>query len=811
MFGLALWREARMSQAWRSIESWVGREISAANVSETTIQTSWSVATGLVLLIWLTSSALIWLAYWRERTSAHRGWKLLLATMRTVVVALVISLLYGWTAQRHSTDRADLVIVLDDSASMELADAYDSAALAAQVKQRLSRLKLDEPTRLNLAKTLLLENDAALLAELGRLYHLRFYLAGKSARALAYDDAISDSSLREVSASQSSSRLGDCLRDVLDAQRGRPTAAIIFLTDGVTTEGQPLPAAAQYARRKAVPLYLVGLGSDRLPRDLRLTDLLADEAAFVGDWLSFEVNVRGESYSGAAGVRLKRIGASDTLAEQTIALDGAATNQTVRLDHRADAAGEFEYVIEVVPQAGEVNLDNNRLTHKVIVREETIRVLLVQAYPSYEFRFLKQVLVRELNAEQPADARSSSVRTVLQEADQAYVETDITAERTFPVGREELLEYDVLILGDVNPALLSPSIMNNIHEFVTVRGGGLIFIAGPRYMPLAYQDTPLAPLFPMSLDTVTLPESAAPITEEFRPRLTPLGLANPALQLADRRDRNEPLWRDDLTPLRWFARIPDLRPGVRVLAEHPETRSAGGRPLPMICLHFSGAGKVLFHATDETHRWRFRVGDVYFARYWVQAIRALCRAQRLAGNRTVELTTDHQRYRGGEPVSLRVRFLDDRQAPDDDSGVSVVVQRDGGERRTIVLHRHSLERGVFEASAGPLGSGRYRAWLATPTLEAESPVHEFAVIAPPGELSRTQMEASELRAAAKISGGQFYTFATASRLLADLPRGRQVRLESLPPTPIWNSPLVAALFVSLLTAEWLLRKRAGLL
>jgi hypothetical protein len=37
-----------------------------------------------------------------------------------------------------------------------------------------------------------------------------------------------------------------------------------------------------------------------------------------------------------------------------------------------------------------------------------------------------------------------------------------------------------------------------------------------------------------------------------------------------------------------------------------------------------------------------------------------------------------------------------------------------------------------------------------------------------------------------------------------------VRIEALPPEPIWNSPLVAALFVALLGSEWMLRKRWGL-
>jgi hypothetical protein len=162
-------------------------------------------------------------------------------------------------------------------------------------------------------------------------------------------------------------------------------------------------------------------------------------------------------------------------------------------------------------------------------------------------------------------------------------------------------------------------------------------------------------------------------------------------------------------------------------------------------------------------------------------------------------------------VNLRLRFLDDRQAPSQDDGVVIVVQRAEGQRRTITLHRRASDRGIFEGSAGPLAEGSYRAWVAAPALSGQPPADEFVVSAPPGELARTQMDSAELREAAKISGGKFYTFASAGGLLDDLPRGRQVRIESLPPRPLWNAPLLAGLFVALIAAEWLLRKRFGLL
>ena len=56
-------------------------------------------------------------------------------------------------------------------------------------------------------------------------------------------------------------------------------------------------------------------------RDLRLADLVVDDAAFVGDMLNFDVQLASSGYSGSAAVRLKRNGQSEPLAEQTVTLE----------------------------------------------------------------------------------------------------------------------------------------------------------------------------------------------------------------------------------------------------------------------------------------------------------------------------------------------------------------------------------------------------------------------------------------------------------------------------------------------------------
>ena len=195
----------------------------------------------------------------------------------------------------------------------------------------------------------------------------------------------------------------------------------------------------------------------------------------------------------------------------------------------------------------------------------------------------------------------------------------------------------------------------------------------------------------------------------------------------------------------------------------------------------------------------------------MQTIRYLCRAKLSEGNQAVTLTADRRQYARGEPVWLRANFADERLAPPEDDGVAVVVEQAGQKTQRIQLHRTAAGRSGFEGVLSRLEPGSYHAWIAAPTIEGGAPAVDFSVAPPAGEFSRVRMDAAEMRQAARQTGGQFYTFETADQLADDLPPGRQVPLESLPPRPLWNRWPVLALFLTLLVGEWILRKRRDMI
>ena len=174
------------------------------------------------------------------------------------------------------------------------------------------------------------------------------------------------------------------------------------------------------------------------------------------------------------------------------------------------------------------------------------------------------------------------------------------------------------------------------------------------------------------------------------------------------------------------------------------------------------------------------------------------------------LAADRREYLEGEAVRLRASFADERMAPAEDEGVAVVVERSGRKTDQLQLRRTAVGRGVFEGTLDRLPPGNYHAWITSPSVEGLTPAADFAVLPPHGELANVRMDATEMRRAAELTGGQFYTFADAERLLDDLPPGRPVPIESLPPRPLWNRWPVLAVFLGLLIAEWILRKRKGM-
>jgi hypothetical protein len=786
----------------------------------------WSWAPWVTLLTVL--AAIMWTValYAREQTAAGRFYRGVLAALRLTALAALAVMLAQWTLAIRLTGPPPIALVMDRSASMNIVDRWDDQALAADLSKRLATAGGGDATRIDVAKLLATEKDGQLLRELGRRYRLNIYSVAESVeqlhRAKDVDHALQQ--VRALTANGSdnqSTRLGEAVRRVLADFRGNPPAAVVLLSDGVTTAGTLLPDAADDARRAGVPIFALGIGNERGPRDIIVSDVLVDDAVFVGDIVNFQVQIKAEGFAGQpARVTLRRGDSPEAapLAERTVTLPPSGQSLDLQLLDRPAGKGDLNYVVAVEPQEGEIDRENNQQRRTVSIRDEKIRVLLACGYPNYEFRYLKNLLERD---------PSIDLATFLQDAEANYTEQDKSAVRTFPVGRSELFRYDVLILGDLDARLLPRSVWQHVRAFVLEKGGGAIFIAGPRFLPWLYRDhADLISMLPVEIRNLNETADGQEMGETsagFKFRPTPLGLLTPSMQLGDEAGATETVWQQ-LSPQYWRVNFESWKPAAQVFAiatsaaDDSSAGTAGSavvgqvpqlKGIPLIAFQYFGAGRVLLHAVDSTWLWRRGTGDRYFARYWVQTVRFLARGKLTSGD-GVTLSTDRREYLRGETTRIRARFFDVRQTPAGDA-VNVAVEATGRDRRTFVLRRRAAADGVFEGTLADLPEGEYQILLAEPQAAGNPPAAKFRIIAPPGELARPAMDRAALTAAAEISKGKFYTVGDADRLLAELPPGRPVPMENLPPIEIWNRWWLLAVFLGCLSMEWILRKRAGML
>ncbi len=779
---------------------------------ESVLQADWPLPMWLTIMLALVTLALLAGLYFHERGTSGRGLRVLLVVIRFTLLAIVLWMWADWHWLQFRSDKPELLIMLDRSASMDTRDVLTTSVAASSATGN----------RLGTAAELLKSLKPRDRARLQSSYQIRWMLVDELAEPASFSlDSISDD-LERIVASGPQSRLGDSLSSVISSQAGRGTAAIIFFSDGINTSGSPLSAAASQARSAGIPIYAVVTGQELALPDARLADLLLDESVFLGDQVTMLVTVSvSDVVEANLTVRLRDHSSGEVLDQKPVKLTKLRNQQQLSLAFIPKKAGEMLLQLDVSETAGETNLENNLVQRSIRVQDKTLRVLLVQKQPSFEFRFLKNLLQRS----QATDARSASfeLNSVLQESDMEYVEQDAAAIRLVPSDSETLSKYDVFIFGDISPDLISRSAQQAIYDQVTVSGAGCIFIAG-RHTPLSsLVGWPIGDLLPVQFENTVhsteLASDAAALPFFWSP--TVLGSAALPMQLAENADASAKIWSAIPPAISLYTSF-NPKVGSQVLAVGvlqpvadqatavQQPRESYSQP-PLLVSQFAGAGRVALQATDETYRWSsFGGSDRYHQRYWEQMLRWVSRGRLSGDGQQSQLVVEPRRAKLSQPIRFELHLGKGTEAKDRDGRAELTIEDALGKKSVLSLARDVGANRVFSATKSDLPPGAYRAIVFQPSLQPP-PAESFTVVTPPGEQANLRADWNAMRQLAEQSRGRFYLAQQAQRLFDDLPPGKPARLGSLPPLPLWNSPWVATAFVLLLTSEWLLRRRSRML
>ncbi|HEX4084434.1 MAG TPA: hypothetical protein VHY22_05975 [Chthoniobacteraceae bacterium] len=570
--------------------------------------------------------------------------------------------------------------------------------------------------------------------------------------------------------------------------------AVLLLSDGDWNLGQsPLGAATQYGARD-IPIYTIGAGSETPLPDLILDHADVPAYGLLGDQITIPFRIRSHL--------AREVHSTLTLSDST----GHLAQKSVTIPAFAEIA---DSMVWMPSQAGDYNLDlhlpvepdetiqdNNDQRFRIAVRTEKLKVLVVDSLPRWEYRYLRNALMRDPGVE---------VRTLLYQPGMQPGE-GLGYIQKFPASKDELSQYDVIFLGDVGigDGELTAEDIDGIRAVVEQQGSGLVLLPGPRGREDSLVGTKLNDLLPVDFDKAepgglgTEGESHIILTAEGKGHLLTL--------LAPDDATNAAIWRN-LPGFYWCAAVSDTRPGAEVLAVHSTLRNDGGR-IPLLVTRPFGNGKVLFMGTDGAWRWRLGVEDKYHYRFWGQVIRWMAHQRHLAEGQHIRLSFSPETPRTGDAVSLLATIFDDSGFPVTKGNVSARITTPSGASERLDMAQVPGGWGVFRADYTPRASGRLHIVVKNnaggQTLETDLNVERSSreKVGEPANLAILR----DISALTRGASGGTEDLDAILKKIALLPEPRPIEQR----IHLWSEWYTAVALLTLFAAYWTARKLSGL-
>ncbi len=185
----------------------------------------------------------------------------------------------------------------------------------------------------------------------------------------------------------------------------------------------------------------------------------------------------------------------------------------------------------------------------------------------------------------------------------------------------------------------------------------------------------------------------------------------------------------------------------------------------------------------------------------------------LAESEFVSLDAGRMNYQEGEPIEIRSRLRKNGMTPLKDAEVQALIEREGAPPIMINLAPNQELPGLYNGTAINLAPGSYRVKVSANGVPQEmlNIATEFIVSAKPSiELEKKSADVVSLARLAESTGGKYLDEKELPKLvdlLEPFSQGKIIETETL----LWQSYFWFIPVVILLTLEWLLRKRIGLI
>lgn len=726
----------------------------------------WVLIAGIVAV-----SALLGALAWQRRSQlipSLRNWRaVVLWLLDSALLALLLFLLWepALSVTALKPQQNIIAVVVDDSRSMSVNDS----GRESREQQAIDVLR------------------SGLIHDLSSRFQVRVYRLG---RGIARVEDI-----HQLVPNEPATQINKGLRELAAEAGTLPIGSVVLLTDGSDNSGGIDRETLSELRRHRLPVNTIGFGKEHLTHDVELEAVELPPKALAQSRLQAEVTIRQNGFSGASA-RLTVSAGGAVVASQQIHLRDVP-EQVETVEFNAGKAGVKDVEVSLDPLSGETNLANNRLVTVLDVEGGQRRILYVEGEPRWEYKFLRRAV-----EDDPALHIVSMLRTTQNKIYRQGLSNPSELADGFPNKPEDLFAYQGLILGSVETSFFTPVQQQLIEDFVDRRGGGLLFLAGRWALADGgYNAAPFNELLP-----VYLPHRTNTFQRDFvAAELTDAGRKSLICRIEDDPQKSIDHW--DVLP--YLANYQDPgtpKPGATVLLRV----DAGGKRLPLLITENYGRGRTAVFATAGSWRWRMQqpLADRSQETFWRQLLRWLVAAT----PSSVVASTPSARLEDQGHVEIRAEVRDAKYLPAADAEVQARIVGPDGAVQTIPLRPDPVTRGLYSAEWDAAQDGSYVAEISARrgADELGSDVVTFRREDGVAENFHREQNRDLLEKLASETGGRYYTAANARRLAQEIAYS-EAGVTTREVKDLWNMPAIFIVLLMLKAAEWLLRRRWGVL
>jgi uncharacterized membrane protein len=714
---------------------------------------------------------------------------------RRSAIVLPVSWRYGLSALRAAAFLTAIFILLQPALRLRSAVPQESFVAVAYDMSKSMEIHdgAEAQSRLEIEKSLLTLGNNPMLRELAAKFKLRFFrFSGSAERTEAFADEPRHGNITDLGAS---------LSQIAEELAAVPVAGIVLITDGADNHSTSLNLTASRFSARKIPVYTVGIGSTRFPRDTEIVRISAPQKVLKDTAADVDVSIRSSGYPGRR-TKLLVLDQERQLQSQEITLGGDGEVKTYKVNLTNQLAGPRVLTFRLEPFPDEVVHENNNQTVLIRVEDAQPEILYAEGEPRWEYAFLRRAISQDKNLH---------LVTLLRQADGKFlrqgVESASVLEKGFPVDKAELFKYKAIILGSVEASFFTFDQLRMISDFVSQRGGGFLMLGGKNsFGQGGYINTPLEDLLPLELG-----RSADAVPEfqdlEFKVHLTSYGAQHPICRLSLSEDQNRKRW-EAAPNLVGFNPTSGAKPGATVLAEGniPDTR--GKRPVILAFQRF-GRGKSAAFATASSWRWKMEQehSDNFHELFWRQMLRWLVSDV----PDPITVTTERSSYSPDDVAVLRLEANDASFMPLNNVHVTTQVKSPSGEVSMVQLAWESDKDGIFSGSFKPHEEGIYE--VTSEVFDGKKSLGtaktSFRIADTTEEYHNAVQNADLLKRLSAETGGRYYSPEDVRTLPEDISyidKGFS-RFEI---KDLWDMPFLFVLLVGFVSAEWIFRKRKGL-